>query len=167
MEITKREYKQLQELWYQSLIDDCEAIITETVFTGCTTGTTGPTPLSFREVSKEGYHSLGKRILIESEKFGDLTMSDIATHVAKDVGKSKRTIQRAIQFARRYPDLDELPGGKNISWHKICNNLLPTGTHKVAVPSYIRYLDGLDRKQKIEMYSKLHKEFRGLKPDEL
>ena len=154
MEITKKEYIQLQELWYQSLIDDCEAIITETVFTS-------------RWILIEGYHSLGKRILIESEKFGDLTISDIATHVAKDVGKSKRTIQRAIQFARRYPDLDDLPGGKNISWHKICNNLLPTGTHKVAVPSYIRYLDGLDRKQKIEMYSKLHKEFRGLKPDEL
>ncbi|KKQ68589.1 MAG: hypothetical protein A2626_02820 [Candidatus Nealsonbacteria bacterium RIFCSPHIGHO2_01_FULL_38_55] len=49
----------------------------------------------------------------------------ILQRVAISLGKSERTIYQAVEFAQKYPDIQKLPEGKNISWHKICNNLLP------------------------------------------
>ena len=67
------------------------------------------------------YHEIGERIVNEN-----------ATHLIKkiagDLGKSTRTIQRAVQFYKKYPTLDELQTGKNISWHKIVNKYLPEST---------------------------------------
>lgn len=101
--------------WYQSLIDDCKSIITEAVFTS-------------RWTLIKGYHVLGKRILEDYDEFKKIGITkekEIRSRVTKDLKQSDRTIRRAIQFATDYPDLDLLPGGKNTSWHKICNNLLP------------------------------------------
>ena len=47
------------------------------------------------------------------------------SQVSQSLGKSRRIIWRAIQFARKYPSLDMLPKEENINWHKICNKLLP------------------------------------------
>lgn len=44
--------------------------------------------------------------------------------MSQSLGKSKRTIERAIQFAKQYPDLNELPEGKNTSWYQICSKYL-------------------------------------------
>lgn len=104
-----------QEEWYQALIEDCQAIITEAVFTS-------------RWTLIEGYHKLGKRILEdykEFKKIGITKEKEIRSHVTKDLKQSDRTIRRAIQFVRKYPNLSTLPEGKNISWRKICNKYLP------------------------------------------
>ena len=105
--------------WYKSLIDDCDGIITESVFTS-------------RWALVEGYHMLGSRILQDNENFEreKIYGKKIVSHLSQSLGKSKQTIYRAIQFVKKYPDIQKLPLGKNISWHKICNKYLPDGKRK-------------------------------------
>ena len=104
---------EIREEWYIHLIDELQDIITETVFTH-----------SWALV--EGYHMVGTRILLEYDNFQRLRMPDkdlIAT-VATSLGKKSRTIYYAVQFARKYPDLNLLPEGKNVNWHHIVNKYL-------------------------------------------
>ena len=102
--------------WYETLIEDCRDLIVETEF-------------SSRWSLVEGYHSLGQRILHEYSNFQRLRMadSDLVNQVSKSLNKRPRTVYYAIQFAREYPDLNLLPGGKNISWHHVVNKYLTKG----------------------------------------
>lgn len=108
--------------WYTALIEECHAIITEAVFNS-------------RWALVEGYHMLGKRILEENNSFerGKIYGKEITKRVSQSLGKSVRTVEKAIQFARSYPSLDALPGGKNVSWNKVCNELLPEGATMPAL----------------------------------
>jgi hypothetical protein len=110
----------IQAEWFNHLIDDCQSIIVEAEFTS-------------RWVLVEGYHLLGTRILEEYDNFerAEIYGKEITSHVSLSLGKSVRTIERAIQFAKQYPDLALLPEGKNTSWRKICNEYLPE--HKEPV----------------------------------
>ena len=67
------------------------------------------------------YHEIGKRITEEKA-------THLVKRIADDLGRSTRTIQRAVQFYKKYPTLDELQTGKNISWHQIVNKYLPEPT---------------------------------------
>ena len=100
--------------WFNHLIDDCQSIIVEAVFTS-------------KWVLIEGYHALGTRILQEYDNFerAEIYGKEIVSRVRTSLGKSRQTIYRAIQFAKQYPDLALLPEGKNTSWRKICNEYLP------------------------------------------
>lgn len=100
----------IKEDWYQSLIEDCEALLTEGIF-------------NYRQVLIETYHELGKRISKDEGK-----AKDLKTHVSRDINRSVRTIERAVQFYKKFPDLKTLPDGKNVSWHKICKYYLPEKT---------------------------------------
>jgi N6-adenosine-specific RNA methylase IME4 len=85
----------------------------------------------------EAYHNLGKRILEENNNFEreKIYGKKIVQRVAVSLGKSERSIFQAIQFVEKFPKLDTLPDGKNISWHKICNNLLPAPKEdKIILP---------------------------------
>lgn len=100
--------------WYLSLVEDCKAIITEAVFTS-------------RWALVEGYHQLGERIVTDDnfKKFskGNLTsLSDLI----KNLEVSQATVYRAIAFYEKYPSLDSVPEGKNISWNKIVTKYLPS-----------------------------------------
>lgn len=93
--------------WYEVLVEECKAIITEAVFTS-------------RWALVEGYHHLGERIVNENnldrkEVYGKKILHDCA----KSIGVSDRTLYYAIQFYDKYPRLDMLPEGKNITWSKI------------------------------------------------
>ena len=103
-----------KENWYTNLVEDCRAIITETVFTS-------------RWSLVEGYHNLGKRILEENENFKRRKIygKEIVAGLTQSLGKSGSTIWRAVQFAEKYPDIQTLPEGKNISWNKIVTKYLP------------------------------------------
>ena len=90
---------------YKRLVNDCREIITEFGFT-------------HRWALIELYWSLGKRINAEGN-------SVTVTKLAEDLNKSERTIYRAIQFHKMYPDMNMLPEGKNTSWHVIVNKYLP------------------------------------------
>lgn len=111
------------EEWYQQLVDDCQTIITETEFTA-------------RWVLVEGYHALGMRILEEYDNFErrEIYGQKIAQRVAGSLGKSERTLDYAVQFARKCPDLELLPYGKDVSWRKICHEYLPAITDGKEVP---------------------------------
>lgn len=112
------------EEWYQSLIEDCKDIITEAFFTS-------------RWALVEGYHQLGERILGEYNNFEreKIYGEKILQRVAQSLGISKRTIYYAIQFAKKYPTLDKVPEGKNITWKKIITKYLPTSEeNKIELP---------------------------------
>jgi hypothetical protein len=105
--------------WYDLLIVDCAAIISESSETS-------------RWALIEGYHLLGRRILEDRDMFmkqgmgldKNGGMSEAVQLVAQSLGKSTRTIYQAVQFASKFPKAEDLPGGKGITWHKVCNTVL-------------------------------------------
>ena len=101
------------EEWYAALVEDCAAIITETIFT-------------VRWAKVSGFHALGERIVNDGNfsmnaRGNGATLNDLS----KSVGIHERDIYRAIQFYNKYPVLDTVPEGKNISWNKIVTKYLP------------------------------------------
>lgn len=107
--------------WYEELVGECKAILTE---------------FGFRSNIEriQMYHELGKRILQENNNFERRKIygKGITTKVASTIGIGERTIQYAISFATKYPDIDfssgdlgGLPDGKSITWTKIIRELLP------------------------------------------
>ena len=105
----------VKQEWFTQFIEECKAIIVETEFTA-------------RWALVEGYHALGTRILAEHDNFARSKVygEEIVSRVTESLKISSRTIWRAIQFAKKYPDLARLPEGKNTSWHEICCKLLPS-----------------------------------------
>lgn len=101
--------------WYQCLVDDIIATKTERIFNA-------------RWEVIACYHEIGKR-LVEDQDYQRYSHGNgkLLSQVSEDTEVSERDLYRSIQFFTLYPDLDLLPDGKNISWHKICNNLLPAG----------------------------------------
>jgi len=104
--------------WLQSLADDVIAIHTEGIFIS-------------RWAVIETYHAIGRRIATDEgwKKWGRGNAEKLS-HVTELTGIGERDIRRAIQFYEKYPTetaelIKLLPDGKNISWHKVVNNLLP------------------------------------------
>jgi N6-adenosine-specific RNA methylase IME4 len=106
------------EDWYQALSDECSAIITETVFVS-------------RWTMIEGHHKLGKRIIEDSDK---APITELVKRVSVTIGKSERMLWKSVQFARKYPDINDLPDGKNISLRKIFNELLVEPQKQLPLP---------------------------------
>lgn len=99
--------------WYQELVEDCKAIITEAVFTS-------------RWALVEGYWLIGERIQADKDfqkftKGNQTSLQDLA----RNIGVSERTIYYAKQAYEKYPILDEMPEGKNLSWNKLITKYLP------------------------------------------
>src|SRR3990167_924422 len=99
--------------WYNALVDDCKAIVTEAVFVS-------------RWALGEGYWSLGKRIREDEnwqkwEQSADSSFQDLGNAI----GVSKSTLYYALQAYDKYPDIQKLPEGKNISWNKLITKYLP------------------------------------------
>ncbi|HUV82873.1 MAG TPA: hypothetical protein VMW53_07360 [archaeon] len=93
---------------YMLLVEQIKATITEAVHNS-------------RWFLVEGYWNVGK--LIRENFTGNLT-NQLQT-LAVDVGISERTLWYALQFFDKFPLLDEVPEGKNISWNKIVTKYLP------------------------------------------
>jgi len=121
--------------WYRALIEDCDAVIVEGIHTS-------------RWVLIETYHLLGTRLLEEWDSFerSKIYGQGITEMVAQDLGKSKRTIERAVQFARAFPDLSLLPWGKNASWGKVVK-LLSGGEDKDKAITYYNGMATLSRQR--------------------
>jgi preprotein translocase subunit SecA len=90
---------------YVAFLEELKAMITEGEFNA-------------RWTLLETYHEVGKFI---SESQCDYDVDQ----VAKDIEVSELTLKRAIKFYEKYPDMNLLPEGKAISWHKVVNDLLP------------------------------------------
>jgi hypothetical protein len=114
--------------WYQSLVDECKDIITETIFTS-------------RWALVEGYHKLGERIREDCPRHkkgmnyqGEI--GELLQGLAVILKTSERTLYYAIQFYDKYPSLDNVPEGKNISWNKIITKYLPAPKeNKIELPT--------------------------------
>lgn len=96
--------------WYNLLVDDCKSIVVEHEFIS-------------RWSLVEGYHALGERIVNETnlnreEVYGKKILS-ILTKSLDGIGE--RTLYRAIQFYKKYPDLNTVPEGKAIGSSKGLN----------------------------------------------
>ena len=111
--------------FYRALVEELQATMVETIFN------------SRMEVLK-GKWMVGQNIEDAIEDFGrsEIYGSKINSLLAKDLNWSEREIARCRQFYRKYVAkswekvLSVLPGGKNISWHKIVVQYLPAGSTK-------------------------------------
>src|SRR3990167_5270875 len=74
-----------------------------------------------------GYHYLGKKFLEENKNFERVKIygNKIIELAAPDIGISTRSIHYAIQFAKKYPNINSTPEGKNITWNKLITLYLP------------------------------------------
>lgn len=99
--------------WYKELVDECKEIITEAVFTS-------------RWALVEGYWNLGKRISEENDNFerAKIYGEKILQGLAESLDISERTIYYAVQTFKKYPDIQQIPEGKNISWNKLITQYL-------------------------------------------
>lgn len=100
--------------WYQSLVGECKSIITEAVFTS-------------RWALVEGYWSLGKRIREDEnvKKFSKGSNSFL-TDLSKNIKVGERDLYRSLQVYDKYPDIQQIPEGKNITWNKLITKYLPS-----------------------------------------
>lgn len=96
-------------IYKPEFLEDCRAIITESVFTS-------------RWALVEGYHQLGERVSQEGQIAGN---KDAVQALARNLCISSRTLYYAIQAYQKYPKLDMIPLGKNISWNKLITKYLP------------------------------------------
>lgn len=110
------------ESWLSDLSDDLKGIYTEGVYHS-------------RWTLIETYHKVGARILNDNNFIKHAQGNgEVLSQVTFLTGIKERELYRAIQFYDKYPSLDLLPDGKNISWHKIVNNLLPETVEQKPEP---------------------------------
>lgn len=50
---------------------------------------------------------------------------ELMTQLATAIKVSDRTLYYAVQFHRKFPVLNTVPEGKNVSWHKLTKQYLP------------------------------------------
>ncbi len=108
--------KKLAKSDYKQLVEDCRAILTERSFNA-------------RMEIIEGYHELGERI-VNDPLYQPRKSRAFLHRVAKDLGIADRTIYYAVAFYKKFPQLDKVPGGKNISWRQIRIQYLTSGKRK-------------------------------------
>lgn len=99
--------------WYNELIEDCKTIIIETSFAS-------------RWALVEGYWNIGKRLRedLNFERYSR-EQPELLKRVAENLKMSERTLYYAMQFFDKFPDLNMLPEGKDVSWKKIVTKYLP------------------------------------------
>jgi N6-adenosine-specific RNA methylase IME4 len=102
-----------KEEWYSSLVEECKALVTEAVFTS-------------RWALVEGYWNLGKTIK-ENDNFQKFAKNNRGSlqNIAKNLEMSERTLYYSLQLFEKYPQIEKLPEGKNITWGKLINKYLP------------------------------------------
>jgi len=105
--------------WYIEFIEQCHAIIVETRFNSTT------------ELLR-GKWELGKRIMEEELNFERAGYGkQLIKIIAQDLEMSRSHVYKCIHFFKKFPFekfeevLEGLPMGKNMSWYKICQELLP------------------------------------------
>jgi len=95
----------------------------------------------------EGYWNLGKRIA-EENNFNrkDAYGKKIVQGLGESLGVSTSTVYYALQAFDKYPELDKLPEGKNISWNKLITKYLPEPkeVERLTIPFYTLVNDKRD-----------------------
>lgn len=111
--------------WYEALVEECQAIITEAIWNS-------------RLFKIKGFHELGKT-LVENVNFVAHAKGNksLVQDLARNIGVGERNIYNAINCYKKYPDLNMLPEGKNISWNKIVTKYLPSAKKEEKPPKII------------------------------
>ena len=103
---------------FKLLIDDCRGILTEGGFLA-------------RMSRVQVYYTLGGRIsediFYKKHKKGN---KELIKRIANQLQTSHRLLYYAIKFYKKFPDLDLLPEGKDISWTQIVAKYLTTKKEK-------------------------------------
>lgn len=108
------------EEWFTALVDELQATIVETITTA-------------RESILQGKWIVGESIEKSVKNFErrEIYGTKINAILATNLNWSDREIGRCRQFYNKYPDtswnkaLMKLPGGKELSWHKMVSDYLP------------------------------------------
>lgn len=111
--------------WYAAFLEECRAIITETVYNS-------------RIELLQGKWELGKRITEQENLFNQRAVYglQIIETIARDLGRGTSDIWYCVQFFKTYPEsefsavMEKLPEGKSISWQKVKTVYLPKHTEK-------------------------------------
>ena len=93
---------------YLLLVEQIKATISEAVHTS-------------RWVLVEGYWLIGQLI---RQDFPQRGITKALQGLAVDTQISERTLWYAVQFYDKYPDIQKLPEGKNITWNKLITKYL-------------------------------------------
>jgi hypothetical protein len=109
--------------WYQALIEELNATIIETITMA-------------REAVLQGKWLVGEYIekAVKDFERAEIYGSKINSLLAKDLNWSEREIARCRQFYNKFPAdtwekaLMQLPGGKELTWHKMVVQYLPDGS---------------------------------------
>jgi hypothetical protein len=83
------------------LEEEIPAVLTEAIF-------------NHRQILLEGYHEVG-RLTFEN----NLSIEEVAMWC----NQRPKTIHHCVELYKKYPDLNDLPDGKNVSWYKITKTL--------------------------------------------
>lgn len=125
----------LQGDWYTALIEECKAIITEKVFQS-------------RWALVEGHWQLGKTVRESRElkKFAKGSKTYVQ-RLARNIGISERTLYSCLECFDKYPKLENIPEGKNISWNKIITKYLPAAPTEddPHIKDHKKWLRALDK----------------------
>ena len=110
--------------WYDVLVGDVKAIITERIYRS-------------RQEVIECWYEVGARISTDPnyQKYA-IGNKRAQKKLAQDIGKSVTSLYYATQFYKKFPEfnaLNSLPDGKNLSWHKIVKNYLPSPEKETVV----------------------------------
>jgi hypothetical protein len=99
--------------WYKEIITEAKSIITEGVFNS-------------RWFLIEAYWELGK-LLRENKNVKEHSKGNqkFLQDLAKDINISERTLYYTLQVFDKYPEIDRLPEGKNLTWSKLITKYLP------------------------------------------
>ena len=112
------EVTDIELYWYGSLVDDCQAILTESLFNS-------------RWELLAGYHAVGRRIVEDEQYQKHAKGNQVACKtLANNLSISERTLYYAIKFYELFPVLERLPGGKSASWNKVITEYLTDGKEK-------------------------------------
>ncbi len=112
----------LAESWYDEMVQECQAIITETLYRS-------------RQELIEGKHQLGERICSDSN-FRKMQGSKTANlqKLFEDIGIGRADGYACVAFYQKFPNLsagvESFKEQKNISWDKIKRNYLPSKQQK-------------------------------------
>jgi hypothetical protein len=98
---------------YTSLVEGIKATLTEGIY-------------NYRQTLLETYHEIGKMLVDSSQRYESIAK------LSADSLIPVRTLERCKQFYIKYPEINTLPFGKNVSWHKVVNLLLPTHKEEVV-----------------------------------
>jgi len=122
----------IQDEKYWNLVEECKSIIVETLFN------------SRIEILK-GKWLLGKRITEEELNFEKGVYGEKTIQIlAQDLEISQSHLYKILQFYKKFQlenfekVLEVLPEGKNISWFKICQNVLPKPPEEIEKEEKIK-----------------------------